>query len=79
MNLEREYRLEACRCLLAAEGEPDAGQRISLIKTASAWLEVAVNAAIDDQGKSAIAAQLSNLDDKGHVARRLMPIVRLVR
>jgi len=79
MNIEREYLVEAFRCLLAAEGEPDAGQRISQIKTASAWLEIAVKTAINDQGRSAIAAQLSNLDNKGHVARRLTPIVRLVR
>jgi hypothetical protein len=61
MNSEREYRLEAARCLLAADREHDPGRRIQLTRTAAAWLEVAVQTAINEQGKSAVSSGLSSV------------------
>ena len=63
---------------MAADQEADTGHRTELIKMATAWLEVAVKSAINDQGKSAISAQLRDLVAAAH-ARRLAPILRLVK
>jgi hypothetical protein len=81
MHSEREHRLEAARCLLAADQESDPGRRIQLIKTAVAWLEVAVHTLINEQGKSAVVARLRNPETQGagDATRRRAPIVRAER
>jgi hypothetical protein len=66
---------------LAKKGHP--GRRIQLTKTAAAWLEVAVQTAINDQGKSGVVARLGNLrtPSEGHQGgngtRGRAPIVRM--
>jgi hypothetical protein len=61
MSSEREYRLEAARWLLAADQEQNPGRRIQLTKTAAAWLEVAVQTAINEQAMFAVTSSLRNL------------------
>jgi hypothetical protein len=82
MSSEREYRLEAARLLLAADQEPDPGRRIQLTKTAAAWLEIAVQTAINDQARSAVTSSLGNLrlvEKTSPGARRASGVVPILR
>jgi hypothetical protein len=85
MSSEREYRLEAARWLLAADHEQDPARRIQLTKTAAAWLEVAVQTAINDQARSAVASSLANVRMPANAspdvrrASRAVPILRAER
>ena len=85
MSSEREYRLEAARWLLAADQEPDPGQRIQLIKTAAAWLDIAVQTAINDQARSAVTMSLGGLRPRERASpgsrgpSRSVPILRAER
>jgi hypothetical protein len=85
MSSEREYRLEAARWLLAADQEKDPGRRIQLTKTAAAWLEIAVQTAINDQARSAVTSGLGNLKPLGKPspdgprANKWVPILRAER
>ena len=85
MSSEREYRLEAARWLLAADQEQDPGRRIQLTKTAAAWLEIAVQTAINDHASSAVTSSLGNLQALGKTspdrprASKWAPILRAER
>jgi hypothetical protein len=83
MDSERECRLEAARCLLEADAERDPARRIQLTRTAAAWLDVAVQTAINAQAKAAVSSTLGDLraprETRALWTIRGAPIVRAER